>query len=250
VVGIGVGTPGLVNTGEGVVINAVNLDWKNLPLANLLEGRYHRPVYVLNDSQAAAMGEYVFGGGHTSESSLIVINARHGIGAGIVINGRLFQGDGGGAGEIGHIVIMPENGLLCRCGNHGCLETVASAQALVSRARALLDPSAQVTLDTIEHAFRSGDPLIQRLVCEAGRYLGLAISDLIGILNIHEIVLSGDMTRFGEPWLEAIQETLSQTSLIGLAQDTRIEIGQLGENSVVLGASAHLIHNYELLFAR
>lgn len=250
VVGIGVGTPGLVNTGEGVVINAVNLDWKNLPLANLLEGRYHRPVYVLNDSQAAAMGEYVFGGGHTSESSLIVINARHGIGAGIVINGRLFQGDGGGAGEIGHTVIMPENGLLCRCGNHGCLETVASAQALVSRARALLDPSAQVTLDTIEHAFRSGDPLIQRLVCEAGRYLGLAISDLIGILNIHEIVLSGDMTRFGEPWLEAIQETLSQTSLIGLAQDTRIEIGQLGENSVVLGASAHLIHNYELLFAR
>lgn len=259
VVGIGVGTPGLVNTQDGVVVNAVNLDWKNLPLASLLEERYHCPVFVLNDSQAAAMGEYVFGEGHAADPNLIVINVRHGIGAGIVINGQLFQGDGGGAGEIGHIAILPENGLLCRCGNRGCLETVASAQAILNKASLLLAnsvdgaaavPAPMVTLDSLEQAFKAGDPVVRQLVREAGGYMGLAISDLIGILNIHKIVLSGDMTRFGTFWLEAIQETMSRTSMIGLAQNTCIEIGQLGENSVVLGASAHLINNYALLFDR
>src|SRR4030065_748741 len=116
-VGIGIGTPGLVNINEGTVINSVNLDWKDLPLARLMEERYHLPVYVLNDSQAAAMGEYTYGKNHSSDSNLVVINARHGIGAGIIINGRLFQGDGGSAGEIGHVVVVPEGGKICRCGN-------------------------------------------------------------------------------------------------------------------------------------
>ncbi len=137
VVGIGVGTPGLVNTREGMVINAVNLDWQNLPLAELLRERYHMPVHIMNDSQAAAIGEYVYGGGYKADENLVVINIRQGIGAGILINGRLFQGDGGSAGEIGHMVVQ-ENGELCRCGNHGCLETLAGARAVVQRAKTLL----------------------------------------------------------------------------------------------------------------
>jgi N-acetylglucosamine repressor len=256
-IGIGIGTPGLVNITEGVVINAVNLDWKDLPLARLMEERYHLPVYILNDSQAAAMGEYTYGKGHSSESNLIVINAQHGIGAGIVINGQLFHGDGGGAGEIGHVVIVPDGGLLCRCGNRGCLETVASAQALVKRAQVLAcqsiptqlpHPPQEITLDAIEQAFMNGDPLARQAVLETGRYLGMAISSLVGTLNIQKIVLTGDMTRFGRPWLEAIQGMISQTTLSRLAQETQIEIGQLGENSIILGASAMLGNNYSLLF--
>ena len=168
VVGIGVGTPGLVNSHEGVVVNAVNLDWQDLPLAELLRNRYQLPVYVLNDSQAAAMGEYTYGNNQVSESNLIVINARHGIGAGIVINGHLFYGDGGAAGEIGHVVVVPEGGLPCRCGNYGCLETVASAQALVKRMHIQASQSGKVTpsvansLEDIELAFAQrrppGDP--------------------------------------------------------------------------------------------
>ena len=109
VVGIGIGTPGLVNTREGVVVSAVNLDWQDLPLAHLLESRYNLPVSVLNDSQATAIGEFVYNGNYKSDSNLVVVNVRHGIGAGILINGRIFQGDGGGAGEIGHVVAQ-ENG--------------------------------------------------------------------------------------------------------------------------------------------
>jgi len=90
IVGIGVGTPGLVNTREGVVVNAVNLEWQNLPLSQLLEKKYKLPVLVLNDSQASAIGEYVYGGGHAPDENLIVVNVIRGIGAGILINGHLF----------------------------------------------------------------------------------------------------------------------------------------------------------------
>ncbi len=257
-VGIGVGTPGLVDTTEGVVINAVNLDWKNLPLAHMLKERYHLPVYILNDSQAAAIGEHTYGEGHPSDSNLIVINVRQGIGAGIVINGHLFQGDGGAAGEIGHVVVVPD-GLLCRCGNYGCLETVASAQAIIKQAKLLAgqNPASQLSqspeeidLDTIEMAFIAGDFLARRIVLEAGGFMGRAISNLVGTLNIRKIVLTGVMTSFGEPWVEAIRESMSRTTLSSLAQETRVDIGQLGGNGIILGASALLANDYSLLFSR
>lgn len=258
-IGIGVGTPGLVNTRDGIVINAVNLDWKNLPMAHLLQSRYHLPVYIYNDCQAAAMGEYMHGDGRQSENNMVVINSRHGIGAGIIINGQLFQGDGGGAGEIGHVTVVQEGGLPCRCGNLGCLETVASAQAVVRRAKmlapnfdntTLADDPQSITLDTLERAFVAGDLLARQVVLEAGRYMGMAISNLVGTLNIHKIVLAGDVTRFGQPWLEAIQETMSRTTLSELAQDTQVKIGQVGGNGIVLGAVALLLRDYSLLFGR
>ena len=259
VVGISVGAPGLVNTSEGIIVKAVNFDWNNLPLAQLLQDRYHLLTYVYNDCQAAAMGEYTYGKDYRSDDHLVVINAGFGIGAGIILNGRLFQGDGGGAGEIGHVVVVPEGGLPCRCGHHGCLETVASAQALVKRARTyanqtvntLLPRSPQeINLDTIEQAFQAGDPLTHQLVLEAGRYMGSAIASLVGTLNINRIVLVGEMTRFGQPWLDTIQETMTQMTLSRLAQDTQVEIGKLGRKAIVLSVSALLANNYTLLFNR
>jgi len=256
-IGIGVGTPGLVNTRDGVVVNAVNLEWINLPLAQLLQIRYGLPVFVLNDSQAAAMGEYTYGEGSKAGDSLIVINVRHGIGAGIVIDGKLFQGDGGGAGEIGHVVVVHEEGLPCRCGNHGCLETVASAQAVVTHARKLIqmadlstlpDDLEKITLATLEKDFLAGDPVACQVVLEAGRYMGVAIANLVGALNIHKVVLSGDMTSFGEAWLDEIRRVVELSSLASLVKETHINIGRLGGNRIALGASALLLNDYSLLF--
>ncbi len=257
VVGIGVGTPGLVNTREGMVVNAVNLDWQDLPLAGLLQSRYHMPVHIMNDSQAAAIGEYVYGGGYRADENLVVINIRQGIGAGILINGRLFQGDGGGAGEIGHMVVE-ENGPLCRCGNHGCLETRASARAVVERARQLLrefpksslgrDPE-NITLDAMEGAFALGDPLAKKVVLEAGHYLGLSIASLVSMLNVQRFVLIGDMTCFGDTWLEAVREAASHRTLAKLAEGMRIEVGKLDYRGCMMGASAlTLLDGYSLLF--
>jgi N-acetylglucosamine repressor len=257
IIGIGVGTPGLVNTRDGIVVDAVNLDWQNLPLAQLLKDRYQLPVAVINDSQANAIGEFVYGGNHELDNNLVVVNVRHGIGAGILINGRLFQGDGGGAGEIGHVVVQ-ENGMLCRCGKHGCLETVSSAKAVVHRAlefasqypnSKLAHYPSKISLGSIVTAFQSDDPLAVRVVRDAAHYLGLSIANLVGTLNIDKIVITGEMSRFGEAWLKEIEESMHGAGLTHMVQGTHLEIGKLDYRGYILGASAlMLMENYTLLF--
>lgn len=255
--GIGVGTPGLINTSKGLVVQAVNLNWKNLPLTSLLEERYHLPVYVLNDCQAAAIGEMTYGKDSQKDNNLVLINVHHGIGSGIIINREIFQGDGGFAGEIGHIEVVHEGGEICRCGKRGCLETVASAKALLRQVNELIeqhpesnlaDDSRKINLDTIDEAFKLGDPFIRNLVLKTADYIGMAISNLIGILNIQKIVLAGDMTRFGEPWLNKIRTSMMNYSLGQSGENTRVEIGQLGKNAVLLGAAAVFANNYAYLF--
>lgn len=255
--GIGVGTPGLINTSKGLVVQAVNLNWKNLPLTSLLEERYHLPVYVLNDCQAAAIGEMTYGKDSQKDNNLVLINVHHGIGSGIIINREIFQGDGGFAGEIGHIEVVHEGGEICRCGKRGCLETVASAKALLSQVNefikqhpesTLAHKSRKINLDTIEEAFKLGDPYIRNLVLKTADYIGMAISNLIGILNIQKIVLAGDMTCFGEPWLNKIRTSMMNYSLGQSGENTRVEIGQLGKNAVLLGAAAVFANNYAYLF--
>ncbi len=257
IVGIGVGAPGFINTREGAVVRAVNLDWQNLPLAQIIESRYKLPTIVLNDSQATAIGEFVYGGEHQSEDNLIVISVKHGIGSGILIKGSLFQGDGGGAGEIGHVVVQ-KNGALCRCGNRGCLETIASAQAVVRRCNELAPAFGQsilakdpqnITLHAIEEAWQAEDPLASLVIYEAAQTLGTAIANLVAVLNIHKIILTGDMARFGEPWLCAIKEAMSEAAIKQIAEDIQIDIGALDYQACILGASAYmLLKDYSLLY--
>ena len=255
--GIGIGTPGLINTNEGVVVNAVNLDWKNLSLAHPLQEKYHLPVLVFNDSQAAAMGEYTYGRDHSSDDNLIVINARNGIGAGIIINRQLFQGDGGGAGEIGHVVVVHEGGQQCRCGNRGCLETVASSQALIKRMQTLVSqansiepiiPVEEITLNTIEKALMNGNPLARQVVLESGQYMGMASLQPGGHTQYPKYCAPG---RY-----DPLRSALVGSSSTNNFQGNSLQAGagyegrdrQLGGNSIILGSSAMLASNYSLLF--
>jgi predicted NBD/HSP70 family sugar kinase len=219
--------------------------------------RYNLPVSVLNDSQATAIGEFVYGASHPSESNLIVVTIKHGLGAGILINGRLFQGDGGGAGEIGHVVVQ-ENGSLCRCGKYGCLETVASTRAVLQRAIMLApeystselakDPQ-KITLNAIQAACQADDPLAQRAIADAAGYLGQSLANLVSVLNIQTIVLTGDMACFGDFWLGAVRKAMMHSALTRMAQETKIEVGTLDFKACILGASAFmLLENYSLLF--
>ncbi len=257
IIGIGVSAPGLMNLKEGIVIKAVNLDWEDLPLADLLRRRYNLPVSVLNDSQAAAIGEYIYGTGHQPNENLIVVNVKEGISAGIIINGKLFQGDGGGAGEIGHVVVQ-KDGIFCRCGKRGCLETLASTSAIIRRAK-LLAPEAkssilpkkieEISLEAIRTTFFAKDALAQEIVFTAGHYLGASIANLISILNIQKIILTGEMIRFGEAWLQSVQDAIHQSSYNKLAQDTTIEISKIESQGSILGAAtAMLMDGYALLF--
>lgn len=241
-VGIGVGAPGLINTREGTVLNAVNLEWVNLPLGNLLQKKYKLPVLVLNDSQATAIGEYVYGNNHKPDENLIVVNVKHGIGAGILVNGQLFQGDGGGAGEIGHVVVQ-ENGELCRCGKRGCLETVSSARAVMQHLK-------MNSLDAIHSAFEAGNLKAKASIERAAHYLGISLANLIGTLNIQKIVLTGDMTRFGASWLESVNSSMKNAALTRMSEGTQLELGTLDFRACILGASAFLLQDgYSPLFS-
>jgi N-acetylglucosamine repressor len=255
-IGIGVGTPGLINSDEGVVVNAVNLEWKNLPLGKILGERYKLPVIVLNDCQAAAMGEFKFGVNTPSSQNMIVVRVGHGIGAGVIIDGKIFHGDGGSAGEIGHIIMNQNGNQMCRCGKIGCLETLASVRAVVQCAEArvrngeksiLNTDSLPIDLDRLFDAYQAGDLLASEIIINAGQYLGGAIAILVSTLNIHNIILMGEMTRFGQSWLEVVYRTMMQSTLPHQGRDTRLHISTLPDNDVILGASALLAGNYSLL---
>src|SRR5262245_9229587 len=249
--GIGVGTPGLVDTRTGTIRWAVNLDWQDLPLGGLLHERYGLPSNIANDSQAAALAEYTFSPEGRRVLNLVTIKVGRGIGAGLVLNGSLFQGDGFGAGEIGHVAVV-DDGAACRCGRFGCLETVASSRAIATRAAELATelgtPLAataadrgELDIDDLVRAWLDGDPAARQAALEAARYLGRAIAGLVGALNVARVVLDGPVTGFGDEWLATVADEARRRSLTLLSADTEIEFGRLTENVVVVGASALLI---------
>jgi predicted NBD/HSP70 family sugar kinase len=250
--GIGVGTPGLIDTRTGTIRWAVNLDWQNLPLGGLLTERYGLPVNVANDSQAAALAEYTFGADARQRTNLVTIKVGRGIGAGLVLNGSLFQGDGFGAGEIGHVAVV-DDGAACRCGRFGCLETVASSRAIADRARSLARElgtplattprsiSDEAAFDAVVEAFHAGDAAARTAALEAARYIGGSVAGLIGALNIGRVVIDGPVTAFGEEWIDAVGDEARRRALGLLTADTEITFGGLAPNVVVLGASALLI---------
>jgi predicted NBD/HSP70 family sugar kinase len=253
VLGVGVGTPGLIDLQRGSQVHwAVNLDWLDLPLRQLLELRYQVPVHVLNDSQAAAMGEYFFGNSHAG-ANLVVVKCEEGLGAGIVLEGRLVRGEGFGAGEIGHLVFA-EAGQLCRCGNTGCLETLASASAIVraTRAAAAADPRSvlhdsathdlPLDMTAVRQASTRGDVAVQRVIRQAGRALGVAVATFVSALNVQDIVIAGRVTELGDALLHEVRQEMLARCLAALARDTRLEFSAIGEDITALGAAAVLLH--------
>lgn len=235
--GIGIGTPGLVDSTTGTIRRAVNLDWRDLPLGEIVAERYGVPVNVANDSQAAALAEYTYAGGDRVPN-LIAIRVGRGIGAGLILRGALFQGDGSGAGEIGHVVVA-DHGEVCRCGRTGCLETVAGLRAIERDASAAAGHP--IELPDLRRALDAGESWAGRVVNDAAGALGRAIAGLIGALDVQRIVLLGPVTELGEPWLAAVRREAASRALAPLADEVEIAIGAPTTNVVVRGASALLV---------
>ena len=253
--GIGVGTPGLMDVSEQIVRRAVNFGWQNLHLKALIQSRYRLPVYMGNLAHLAALAEYTFGGSQ-KRKNLVVIHISQGIGAGIILQGELFHGDAYGAGEIGHAVVV-ENGRLCNCGNYGCLETVADTRAIVRRVQELirggraspafwsLAEAEAIDLERVARAFHTGDAMVAEVIEEVGRYLGVAAAHLVSILNIEHIVITGPVARFGQPLRDVIEREMRKRSLPTLAQATEVVIAEERPDTILLGISALLL-NQEL----
>jgi len=240
--GVGIGAPGLVDSRNGIVRWAVNLDWTDLPLASMVSERFGMPVVVANDSQAAAVAESTFGTMPWPQN-LIVVRVGMGIGAGIILGGQLYQGEGSGAGEIGHSIFgrstQAANAERCRCGRVGCLETIASMGAMVRSAHRLV-PSVDDDQSLID-AFHSGQDEVHGVVLEAARMLGEGIAAMIAALNINHVLIIGAATHLGLEYLSEIRRQAHASALPLISRQTRIELGETRGDDVVIGASALLM---------
>jgi len=236
ILGIAIGAPGLINPEEGLIHRAVNLGWEELHLGEQLEERYQLPVYVINDSHLAALGEYTYGEERAGDN-LIVIRIGQGIGAGIVLGGQLYHGDGFTAGEIGHVVVN-EEGAQCRCGNVGCLETVAGTRALLSAAR---DAGVASDWAGFVAAVTAGNEMAGAIVNAAGRYLGVLIANLVAGFSIHHVILSGRVDQLGGAFLQAAYDEAMRRALPAMVSRTTLEYSRLGRDIVILGASALIL---------
>lgn len=244
ILGIGVGTPGVVDFG-GTVLEAANLGWRNLPLASLLADRFEVPVHVINNSRAAALAEFSFGD-HEAEN-LIAVKIGNGIGAGVVLDGRIHQGEDSAAGEIGHVAVDPE-GRPCSCGRVGCLETIASIPSLVRALKDLIPGDNPQAVDVLAAAAMAADqrePRVLKILDEAGRNLGRVLSTMVAVLDIHLVVLTGHIARLGDLFLARVGGEIERRVLPSLAAKLELRYGTMGDRAVRLGA-AGLVLNREL----
>jgi glucokinase-like ROK family protein len=245
IVGIGIGAPGIMDTENGIVITAVNLDWENLPLVEMLQEKFDFPVYIANDSQVSAMAEFKFGKTESS-GNLLVVKIGRGVGSGIILNNELFQGDGFGAGEIGHIKIE-DDGLQCRCGKYGCLETRISSRAIRKAASNLLSTShfdgRTASIEEVYNQFDAGSPSIPGLIEETGNLLGQALSYITSTLNINQIVIAGSVSIFGEGIIDPARKVLCKNTLPAITRNIEISSSALGIDIVILGAAGLVLHH-------
>lgn len=232
ILGLSIGSPGFIDAQRGVVRQAVNLGWRDFPLRDLLADRYGQPVYLANDSQAAALAEITFGKSRPS-SNLIFIKIGQGIGAGIVLNGSLFYGDGFGAGEIGQVVVAERDGQLLD------LEMVAGTRAILQAAEVAL--AASISWETLVARVAAGDPRLVPVVRTAGHYLGIACANLIAAYNIHHIVIGGRVAHFGAVLLEAAAATARRYALPAMVDETELSYTPLGADVVLLGCAALIL---------
>lgn len=241
---VGVCVPGLVDRDSGMCLLAPNLGWRNVDVAGRLEGLGEAVVYVHNTSQATAVAEAVEGVARDS-SEVVMLYAGSGIGAGIMSDGKLYHGERGIAGEIGHCPV-PFSDRLCACGKVGCLETVATAQAIVDNVCAELDRGRASALSAIDRsvldakhvadAAAEGDELARDVLGVAGQGLGFAASWLVNVLNPQQIVFGGGLSQAGEALLGPCRTTLEHYALPNAFEHLRIDVASLGQDVEVRGA--------------
>ena len=214
VIGVGIGAPGIIDP-DGRVIQAPNRNWYDLPLADMLSQRLNLPVYVGNDADVAALGEYSYG---SAADSMMVVTIRQGVGAGLVYQGVRAHGSHAAAGEIGHLTVDPQ-GATCACGRRGCLETIVAEPAL----RAAINGQT--------------DDVAQQKLGEIGKTLGAALAPIVAALNLAEVLLSGPVDLLDGAFREAVLATIVERTMPATAAGFDLRMATLGPGIVLSGAA-------------
>jgi glucokinase len=245
--GIGIGCTGPVDTVLGLVQNPYTLPtWDNLPLVAILTDAFHKPVVLVNDAHAAALGEHGYGAGRGTVN-MVYMTVSTGVGGGLILNGRLYRGNRLMAGEIGHQTI-DQDGRPCYCGARGCLEMYAAGPAIASEAQGRVTPESRlwaladgkpetITGRMVGEAGQQGDALAITLLREAGSYIGVGIANLINIFAPEIFVLGGGVMQSHAFILPAIQERIAAQSYMVAADNIRIVLAELGLTAGVVGAA-------------
>ena len=242
VIGAVMGLPAPITRTSGTVQDSSILPgWVGLDAVAEASERLDMQVAVENDANLGALAELVWGAakGHTEIAYLKVAS---GIGGGLIANGRLTHGVGGTAGEIGHTVLAVD-GPVCRCGNRGCLETMASARAVANELS--LSRQEQISTRRLLELSEAGDPAARRLIHDAGRTIGIAVANLCNIVNPECVVIGGDLGRTGDVLLDPVREMVQRNAIPSAAADTEIVAGVLGERAEMLGALALVMREPE-----
>lgn len=243
---VGVCIAGFYDWQQRLLMHSPNLPgWSNVPLESILAEKFNLPVLVENDANAAAIGEARLGAG-ANQQNVVFVTISTGIGAGLVINGQLYRGHCGLAGEFGHIIVQPD-GLHCGCGQRGCLETVASGTAIArqaqkailsrhpTRLRTLVKNPTKVTAEEVFRAARLGDTLAQDIIREAVDYLGLAVVNIINLLNPAVVVLGGGVAQAVEDVVVPLRKIVTECAISPAAKAVQLKLAALGEEAGVLG---------------
>lgn len=248
---IGVGVPGPVIKEAGMVIAPpIMPGWDHYPIRATLEKMWRFPVTLNNDAELGALGEWAYGAGR-GEKNIAYIKVGSGIGAGLILNQQIYGGTTGAAGEIGHLTI-DENGPLCNCGNHGCLEAFAGGHAIAQQGqllagsgrRTLLSevPPKEITAHEVAEAARRGDIHAQEILRRAGTFIGIAIAGLINLFNPSIVIIGGGVAQVGDILTAPIRQAVRERAMRASEQSVRITTGMLGRRSVLMGATVQAIN--------
>ena len=242
VIGVGLGLPGPIDMRSGRVGSSSILPgWVGVPAAEAFGSRLGLPVHVDNDANLGALAELRWGAA-AGRQNAAYLKVSTGIGAGLIVNGRLFHGAGGMAGEIGHTIIQ-EQGPVCRCGKRGCLETLAGAAALVELLRGTHGPD--LTTQGLLAAAADGDSGARRVLADAGRHIGTAVATLCDLLNPELIVVGGELSAVGEVLLDPLREQVHRHAIPATARGLEIVPGVLGPRAELLGTLALVLASDE-----
>jgi len=247
---IGVGAPGLSNPETGILFTSPNLPgWRDVPLRDIIEKELGKKAFLINDANAAALGELYFGAAKGAHH-FIYITISTGIGGGIIVDGEVYTGSIGTAGEVGHMTI-DDDGPPCNCGNRGCWETLASGTAMAREARKQIKEGARtsilgyaegdvekVTAQVIHNAAKEGDSLAKELITRTGYYVGVGLANLVNIFNPELIVIGGGLSNIGDMLLEPAYEVAGERAFKESYRTVRFALAKLGRDSGVLGAAA------------
>lgn len=242
--GIGIGTPGIVSKdGRTVVGGAENIpEWHNLPLADSLEASLGLPVAIMNDANAMALGESIFGAAR-NVSDAVFVTVGTGIGGAVMIDGSLWRGYNGRGMELGHISVDAGE-RTCACGGKGCLEMYASTSALVKRFKELTGNDADGRI--IVSLYNSGDEKAIQAMTEHWRYLGRGIASFINIFSPQMVVVGGGISEAGSFYLENLSKEVFSRALPVSAAETRLVAARLGNTAGCLGAASLAFRNKEI----